>query len=149
MQRFSWSPPIRSPVRSGQIDVAALRRLVPTAKQDHDGFAISPKIDAIALSFVYPQLEHALTHGLPVAGKPEPQAVDLDQNPRLGSFVLELRHPPVEWDHPVRAAVLADLGHRRSVACRLQRATGYRPRAPRSSGNGRSDSARRRSAARR
>ena len=107
-------------MRLGQIDVAALRGLVATAEENHGGFAISPEIDAIAPSFVYSQLEDALAYGFPVAGQPEPQAVDLDQDPRPGSFVLELRNPPVERNHPVRAAVLANLGHRQSVAFRLQ-----------------------------
>src|SRR5487761_456488 len=101
MRYFSSLSPKFLPIRLRQLNVAVLRGFIPTAKQDYPGFALVRKIHAVALAFEYPQFKHALAHWLPVARKPEPQAVELHENPRPGAPVLELRYPSIERDYTI------------------------------------------------
>lgn len=58
------------------------------------------------------QLEHPRTDRRPVARETEPQAVELNQNPRLRTRIPSFRHPLIERNSAICAGILADLDHR-------------------------------------
>jgi hypothetical protein len=55
------------------------------------------------------QLEHARTDRPPVAREAEPQAVELNENPRFRTHVPQSCHPPIERNHAIGATILADI----------------------------------------
>jgi hypothetical protein len=81
MQWLSYFSPGCPPVRLRQLDVTALCGFVTAAQHDDYGFSFARKIHAVTLTLEYPQLINTRAHGLPVAGQPEPQAIELNEYP--------------------------------------------------------------------
>src|SRR3989304_8927088 len=87
MQTPSCLPPILSPIRFRPLDVAALRGFLARAEQHDDGRTLACEVHPVPLAFANTQLEHSRTDRLPVARKSEPQAVALNENPRLRTAI--------------------------------------------------------------
>jgi len=102
-----------SPIGPGSLDVATLRGFVARAKQHYDGRSLSREGKGYRVYFADPQLEHPRTHRLPVARKSDPQAVELNENPRFRTRIPQLCHPLIERNDAIGTANLADLDHGR------------------------------------